>query len=151
MFRLRALFIWLTQNIRPDYHQKRNDLVLLHKQSQLLQQQLLQQQQSQVIMTPSKSSNIRQRLSRIAHSDDTNHEDTVEFTAQKLDAMELLQEESTLLLESANDFINESGDEVLETRTCKSAFGMAHLFVTMALAAGFEEAKVIHGYLKGCY
>lgn len=152
LFRLRALFIWLIQNIRPDYHQKRDNIMLLQKQSLIQQQQLHLQQQTQIAMTPSKSSNIRQRLSRITHLDDTtNHEDPNEVIAQKLDAMELLQEESTLLLESANDYINESGDDVLETRACKSSFGMAHLFVAMALAAGFEEAKVIHGYLKGCY
>ena len=152
LFRLRALFIWLVQNIRPEYHQKRNDLLLLQKQSLIHQQQQVLQQQTEIIMAPSKSSNIRQRLSRMTHMDDTNsHEEPMDFTAQKLDAMDLLQEESTLLLEDANDYINESADDVLETRTCKSAFGMAHLFVAMALAAGFEEAKVVHGYLKGCY
>ncbi|CAO3607370.1 unnamed protein product [Mucor hiemalis] len=29
LFRLRALFIWLIQNIRPDYHQKRDNIMLL--------------------------------------------------------------------------------------------------------------------------
>lgn len=139
LFRLRALFIWLVQNIRPEYHQKRNDLILLQKQSQL-----------QPIIIPSKSSNIRQRFSRIAHLDDQT-DDLVEITAQRLDAINLLQEESILLLETANDHINESADEVLETRSCQSSFGMAHLFAVMAEAAGFEDAQVIHGYLKGCY
>lgn len=154
LFRLRSLFIWLVQNIRPDYHQKRNDLILLQKQSQLLQQQH-EKQQIHVEMPPSttKSTNIRQRLSKLtAHLDSTDHGDTNnDEMVEKLDAMDLLQEESNLLLESSNDYINESAGQVLETRSCKSAFGMAHLFVAMALAAGFEDAQVVHGYLKGCY
>lgn len=128
LFRLRALFIWLVQNIRPQYHQQRHDLILLQKQHQ-----------------PLKSSNMRQRLSRISLADDTIED----IGIQKFDAMDLLQEESVLLSDTA--CLYESPEEVLERRLCQSSLGMAQLFTVMAEAAGFEEAKVIVGYLKGCY
>jgi hypothetical protein len=137
LFRLRALFIWVVQNIRPTYHQRRHDLLLLQ----------MQEMQEVVPMTPSKSSQLRHRLSRMALADDV-----VEAPSQKLDAMHLLEEEATCLLAEtmvSSNYMEESADEVLEKRVCKSAFGMAHLFVAMALAAGFEEARVIYGYLKG--
>jgi hypothetical protein len=142
LFRLRALFLWVIQNIRPAYHQRRHDLLLLQLQE-------MQQQQQDVVvpMTPSKSSQLRHRLSRMALTDDI-----VEAPTQKLDAMNLLEEEATCLLAEtmvSSDYMEESADDVLEKRSCKSAFGMAHLFVTMALAAGFEEVQVIYGYLKG--
>lgn len=60
--------------------------------------------------------------------------------------MGLLQEEAVLL----SNYMNETAEQVLEKRTCKSAFGMARLFVDMVIAAGFEDARVIYGYLKGC-
>jgi hypothetical protein len=155
LFRLRSLFIWLIQNIRPEYHQKRNDLILLQRQAQLN----MQQQQALISQSTKPTNNIRSRLSKITlhlDSDDSATTDDLsllELTAatQRLDAMDLLQEESNFLLEFSNDYINESADEVLEKRTCKSSFGMAHLFVAMALAAGFEDAQVVHGYLKGCH
>ncbi|KAI9251274.1 hypothetical protein EDC94DRAFT_289493 [Helicostylum pulchrum] len=109
LFRLRALFIWIVHNIRPDYHQKRNDLVLLQKQ--------LLMQPPAAVFVPSKSSHLKQRLSRIALSDDHHTSDDSSTTALKLDAMDLLQEESKLLLEAANDHIRETADDVLETRT----------------------------------
>ncbi|KAI8063956.1 hypothetical protein BDF21DRAFT_123878 [Thamnidium elegans] len=139
LFRLRALFIWIVHNIRPDYHQKRNDLVLLQKQ-------LLMQPAS--VLVPSKASHLKQRLSRIALSDDHHTSEESSTAALKLDAMDLLQEESELLLENSDDHIHETADDVLETRTCKSSFGIAYLFMVMAVAAGFEDAQVIHGYLK---
>lgn len=141
LFRLRALFIWVIQNIRPTYHQRRHDLLLLQ-----LQEMHIQQQET-IPIAPSKSSNLRHRLSRMALT-----EDATEAPSQKLDAMHLLEKEATLLLAettSSSDFMEETADDVLEKRSCKSAFSMAHLFVTMALAAGFEEAQVIYGYLKG--
>ncbi|KAL0139189.1 hypothetical protein V8B55DRAFT_1521722 [Mucor lusitanicus] len=150
LLRLRVLFIWIVQNIRPEYHQRRNDLLLLQKQ----QTQQQQQQQAAVTqpMTPSRSSNIRQRLSRIGNSDDTCAiKSPHEITAQKLDAMNLLEEEAASLVAEtmiSSDYMNESAEQVLEKRSCKSSFGMAHLFVAMALAAGFEDARVVYGYLK---
>jgi hypothetical protein len=153
------LFIWIVQNIRPEYHQRRNDLLLLQKQQNQLQQQQQQQQQQQALvtqpMTPSRSSNIRQRLSRIGNSDDiSSNKNPNEMTVQKLDAMNLLEEEAVSLLSEtmiSSDYMEESAEKVLEKRSCKSSFGMAHLFVAMALAAGFEDARVVYGYLKGCY
>ncbi|CEP15458.1 hypothetical protein [Parasitella parasitica] len=150
LLRLRALFIWVVQNIRPDYHQRRNDLLLLQKQQnqqQLMQQQ--QQQQNQVTqpVVPSKSSNIRKRLSRIGNSDDSSAgKNPNEITAQKLDAMNLLQEEAISLMSEtmiSSDYMEESAEAVLDKRSCKSSFGMARLFVAMALAAGFEDARVV--------
>lgn len=142
LYKLRALFIWIIQNIRPGYHQKRNDLKLLQKQLQL---------SPTMIPSKSTSTNIRQRLSKMTQQDDTFTTDEEISFMCKLDAMSLLQEEYDLLSENANDYINENPDEVLETRSCKSSFGMAHLFTVMAVAAGFEDAHVVYGYLKGCY
>lgn len=159
LLRLRVLFIWIVQNIRPEYHQRRNDLLLLQKQQNQQQQQQQLQQQQQVLatqpMTPSRSSNIRQRLSRIGNPDDNSStKNPNEITVQKLDAMSLLEEEAASILSEtmiSSDYMEESAEEVLEKRSCISSFGMAHLFVAMALAAGFEDARVVYGYLKGCY
>ncbi|KAF7730814.1 cytokinesis protein 3 [Apophysomyces ossiformis] len=41
-----------------------------------------------------------------------------------------------------------SAEEVLSSRCCTSSLGIAMLFCEMAMAAGFEEAKVINGYLR---
>lgn len=90
-----------------------------------------------------KPSLFKQRLSRIAHSAEEVDEPP---TINRLDSMELLQEEAVLL----SNYMNETAEQVLEKRTCKSAFGMARLFVDMVIAAGFEDARVIYGYLKGC-
>lgn len=136
LFRLRALFIWIIQNIRPEYHQKRNDLLLLQKQQAYLMQRYQQRQCE-------KASLLKQKLGRIAHASEEENDVPL---IDRLDAMSLLQEEAMLL--SAH--VNESPEKVLEKRICKSAFGIAHLFVDMAISAGFKEAKVVYGYLKGC-
>ncbi|KAI7873470.1 uncharacterized protein EV154DRAFT_473389 [Mucor mucedo] len=126
LFRLRALFIWLVQNIRPLYH---------HNHHQ-------QQQQHPAILikpTPSKSSNIRQRLSRLVDEEELITEGIEQ------DTMNLLQETSHIMLLADTSY--ESAEEVLEKRSCQSSLGMATLFAVMAEAAGFES-KVIGGYLK---
>ncbi|PHZ11104.1 uncharacterized protein RHIMIDRAFT_244952 [Rhizopus microsporus ATCC 52813] len=133
LFRLRALFIWIIQNIRPEYHQKRTDLLLLQKQQNYLAQYYHRQTE--------KPSLLKQRLSRIAHSAEEEDEPPI---INRLDSMGLLQEEAVLL----SNYMNEAAEQVLKKRTCKSAFGMARLFVDMVIAAGFEDARVIYGYLK---
>ncbi|RCH83562.1 cytokinesis protein 3, partial [Rhizopus stolonifer] len=133
LFRLRALFIWIVQNIRPEYHQKRNDLILLQKQ-----QAYLIQYQKQI----EKPSLLKQKLSKTPQE-----EENEPCLMDKLDSIDLLQEEALLL---ATHF-RESPEKVLGKRTCQSAFGMAHLFTDMAIAAGFEDTQVVYGYLKGCY
>ncbi|OBZ87396.1 hypothetical protein A0J61_04554 [Choanephora cucurbitarum] len=142
LFKLRALFIWVTQNIRPEYHQKRNDLILLQKQKDIMA--------SQPPMTPHKTSNFRQRFSKMTQYD----VDAAPVEEIRLDAMRILEEEAkslTAAVHALSKCMSESADQVLQQRSCKSAFGMAHLFVEMVLAAGFDDAQVIYGYLKGYY
>ncbi|CAO3697717.1 unnamed protein product [Rhizopus stolonifer] len=133
LFRLRALFVWIVQNIRPEYHQKRNDLILLQKQ-----QAYLIQYQKQM----EKPSLLKQKLSKTSQEEENGP-----CLMDKLDSIDLLQEEALLL---ATHF-RESPEKVLGKRTCQSAFGMAHLFTDMAIAAGFEDTQIVYGYLKGCY
>ncbi|KAI8365539.1 hypothetical protein BD560DRAFT_401828 [Blakeslea trispora] len=142
LFKLRALFIWVTQNIRPEYHQKRNDLILLQKQKDMMA--------SQPPMTPHRTSNFRQRFSKMTQYD----VDAPPVDEIKLDAMYILEEEAKMLTvaaQSLSKYMGESAEQVLQQRSCKSAFGMAHLFVQMVLAAGFNDAQVVYGYLKGYY
>lgn len=57
----------------------------------------------------------------------------------------LMDTDEVSLLEESDD----ASDQVLSCRTSRSSVGMANLFCDMAIAAGFEETKVVYGYLRG--
>lgn len=44
---------------------------------------------------------------------------------------------------------NESTDKVLADRSVATPLGLASLLVEMAVAAGFTDAHLVHGYLRG--
>ncbi|KAI9472238.1 MAG: hypothetical protein EXX96DRAFT_622413 [Benjaminiella poitrasii] len=150
LFRLRAIFIWLLQNIRPEYHQKRYDLLLAHKQQQIL----VSSANHASAQNPLKQKLIQRMTNPYHPFKETGLSSSVDVNAthqSTLDAMDSLEEEALVSLMSKSTIsssLEETSEEVLEKRSCKSAFGMARLFVEMAKAAGFEDAHVIYGYLK---
>jgi hypothetical protein len=141
LFKLRVLFVWLIQNIRPEYHQNRqHDLRLLKMKEQ--------QQQKPVLPTPSKSSNLRQRLGLDSSIPDIQYQQQQQqqFIDQiNLNSINLLQEESHIITSILEE---EDAADVLESRSCRSAVGMANLFYEMAIAAGIQDCRVVYGHLK---
>ncbi|KAI8969975.1 hypothetical protein BDF20DRAFT_96688 [Mycotypha africana] len=174
IYKLRAIFIWIVKNLRPEYHQKRYDLKLLQRQRQL---QLERQQQQSLPDSPIEDSNYikkKNKFKQIFYGDnryaDTSNDSFEQFSSNQhpnnslaitLDAMHLLEEEHLSLLPPSFSSLEELkleeeeqkmvDQELINSRLCKTAFEMAHLFYAMALAAGLQEVRVIYGYLKGYY
>ncbi|KAG0190668.1 cytokinesis protein 3 [Apophysomyces sp. BC1034] len=44
--------------------------------------------------------------------------------------------------------VEDLAEQVLSCRSCSSSIGIASLFYEMAVAAGFEEARIVFGYLR---
>ncbi|KAI7900297.1 uncharacterized protein BX663DRAFT_518198 [Cokeromyces recurvatus] len=147
LYRLRAIFIWLIQNIRPEYDQRRRGeerhLVLKQRQPPL---GMTAHQKTRGVYRMITHPPIKENL--FVSPSDLNT--LTEEPPSRLDTMDSLEQEA--LLTSSISFeenrIKETAKEVLEKRSCKTALGMANLFIEMVKAAGFEDAYIIYGYLK---